>query len=151
MEVRKDFAARLECLCRAVPVQAVESLLLGLLPRIPVQCRAPKDPLAKREEYESEYEAYMAAPVINGSDPLAKLTKGRRVRARPRGNASYTVLHATAYRNHRKGTWRHAMVQCAVTNPNVADALRCLRTAYPRFADKGIDFAWCAAQGYIKL
>lgn len=149
MEVREDFAERVSAIAESTPRNAIENLLLGLMPRVPVTARTVAADGAGRA----------MAPLAISNDGtvteaprtfFTKLTRAPRTR-QPRGRA-YTVLDPAAYRNHRAGTWTYAMVRAA-TDPDVTNTLAAvqkLRENYPQY-DRPIDFNWLAKVGYISF
>lgn len=148
MNVSDDFGERVSAIAESTPRNAIENLLLGLMPRVPVTARKvavdnggrPVDP-----------------PVTLQPDgtvqpgPFRKLVRGPRTR-QPRGRA-YTILDSNATRHHRPGTWTFAMVRCATTpdEANTLTATTKLRDEYPIFADRNIDWNWLAKVGYISF
>lgn len=140
MEVREDFAERVSAIAESTPRNAIENLLLGLMPRVPVT--------ARRLATDSAGRAVVPAPEPEaqprGFFKLTRAPRTRRVRGR-----DYTVLDSTAHRNHRAGTWTHAMVRCAVLCKNTEEATATLRSTWPEYAERTIDFNWLAKVGYI--
>lgn len=137
MEIRKDFAARLEDRCRTIPPESIAMLLRALLPKTRAPATRPAQPMRDLPE---------------PPRTVAKVSSAAKTRKLvARTTSSYVVLEPHAYRNHRVGTWRHAMVHAAVISDNTQSAFEALRVNYPQHASKGIDFGWCAAQGYIEF
>lgn len=137
MEIRKDFAARLEDRCRTIPPESIAMLLRALLPKTRVPITRPAQPMRDLPE---------------PPRTVAKVSSAAKTRKLvARTTSSYVVLRPSAYRNHRAGTWRCAMVHAAVSSDNTQSAFAFLREVYPQHASKGIDFGWCAAQGYIEF
>lgn len=137
MEIRKDFAARLEDRCRTIPPESIAMLLRALLPKTRTPVTRPAQPMRDLPEPPRTVTKVSSA------------AKARKLVIRT--TSSYVVLKPRAYRNHRAGTWRHAMVHAAVISDNTQSAFEALRVNYPQHASKGIDFGWCAAQGYIEF
>lgn len=152
MEIRPDFAKRVEALSSSTPREAIANLLSALMPRVPAATRAATSPgsllrdatPAPPEEFYKRIEDAMVARV----DPMAKLTKGRKTRA-PKSKR-YTVLEPDAHMRHKR-SWRRYMVQAVVSCANQTEAEAWLAAYFPLYADKGVDVAWCEQQGYIKF
>lgn len=138
MEIRKDFAARLEDRCRTIPPESIAMLLRALLPKTRIPVTRPAQPMRDLPE----------PPRTVAKVSSAAKTRKLVIRTT---SSSYVVLRPSAQRNHRVGTWRHAMVHAAVISDNTQSAFAFLREVYPQHASKGIDFGWCAAQGYIEF
>lgn len=141
MEVRKSFPKQVKALAESTPREAIANLLSALMPRVAVQTKAPQP--YTTPDWATEY------PAPGGPDPMAKLTKKRAPRTRT-ANKSYAVLMPHAYTGHRRQSWRGRMVEAVVLNQDEASAMAWLQEKWPAYAAKGIDFAWCAAQGYIR-
>ena len=137
MEVRKDFAARLEDSCRTIPPESIAMLLRALLPKDRTPATRPA--------------TFAARDLPSPPRTVAKVSSAVKTRKVAARQSSYIVRRASAHRNHRAGTWRHAMVHAAVLADNTQRAFEILRETYPQHASKGIDFTWCAAQGYIEF
>lgn len=136
MEIRKDFAARLEDRCRTIPPESIAMLLRALLPKTRAPVTRPAQPMRELPE---------------PPRTVAKVSSAAKTRKLAARTTSYVVLRPNAFANHRHGTWRCAMVHAAVSADNTQSAFAFLREVYPQHASKGIDFGWCAAQGYIEF
>lgn len=140
MEVRKSFPKQVKALAESTPREAIANLLSALMPRVAVQTKAP-----------AAYTPPAPIPGYGQPDPMAKLQRKRAPRTRS-ANRSYEVLKPYAYANHKR-SWRRAMVQATVSRTTEQEALSYLTEMYGedhKYVKQGIDFAWCAAQGYIK-
>lgn len=151
MELPNGFAERLSAISESTPRNAIENLLLGLMPRQAVSTRPvsvdsggrPIQPqTAQQKEWTSRFDRTRA--------PRSRKPKG----------GEYEVLQPMAFINHRPGTWRRAMVEAATNYVATDDdgkwssqskALEYLKEHYPQHYSKGVDFSWCANVGYIKL
>lgn len=145
MEVRKSFPKQVKALAESTPREAIANLLSALMPRVAVQTKAPRayTPPPTYDDW--------GTPSAGQPDPMAKLQRKRAPRTRS-ANRSYEVLRPTAYANHKR-SWRRAMVQAAVNCASEQEALSYLTEIWGeghKYVKQGIDFAWCAAQGYIK-
>jgi hypothetical protein len=133
MEVRKDFGDRMAALADELPRGAIGLLLKALLPREPVKVRAP--------EGGWKFEAAEKQPSAFAMGQRKRRMKGRTI--------GYTVNNPTAHLNHRRGTWRAAMVEAVVKSESEYAAIKWLGENYPHLADKGVSLAWCREVGYI--
>lgn len=145
MEVRPDFAARVEDSCRTIPQEPIALLLKMLLPKDRTPTTRPAD-----------YVQRQAPEPAFGVTGRGGLTRRRRMaasspidRVRVARQTSYRILQPMAHRNHRSGTWRYAMVRSVMGSQSTTEAFEYLKTNYPEYAGKGIDFKWNVAQGYI--
>lgn len=136
MRLSTDFAEQVELLASTTPREAIAKCLSHFMPRVP---------LARAAEVHSDTEA----ADINRLPEFIPTTKRRAVRRKSIRSRKYRVVRDWAYSNHRRGTWRHAMVCSAVLNTDEDAARAYLAENYPDFAHNGIDFAWCEKQGYI--
>lgn len=144
MDVRPDFAARLEDSCRTIPPEPIVLLLKMLL-------RKDRTPTTRSADY---VQRQVPEPVF-GVTGRGGLTRRRRTasgshtgRVAARQTA-YRILQPMAHRNHRAGTWRYAMVRAVMASQSTTEAFEYLRREFPEHAGKGIDFKWNVAQGYI--
>lgn len=142
MEVRKDLGDRVAALAESTPREAIENLLKALLPRVPVQVRAPVPQAEKLPRAPSPVDT-----TPEWRDPFRKLTRGAKGR-KPKARG-YRVLNHSGYMNHRMGTWRRHMVEAIVKSNSELEALAYLSTNYPHLADKGVDIAYAESVNYI--
>lgn len=145
MDVRPDFAARLEDSCRTIPPEPIALLLKMLLPKDRTPTTRPAD-----------YVQRQAPEPAFGVTGRGGITRRRRMaasspidRVRVARQTAYRILQPMAHRNHRAGTWRYAMVRAVMASQSTTEAFEYLRREFPDHAGKGIDFKWNVAQGYI--
>lgn len=144
MDVRPDFAARLEDSCRTIPPEPIARLLKMLLPKDRTPTTRPAD-----------YVQRQAPEPAFGVTGRGGLTRRRMATSRPidrvrvARQTAYRCLQPAAHVNHRYGTWRYAMVRAVMASQNTTEAFEYLRREFPEHAGKGIDFKWNVAQGYI--
>lgn len=148
MKVPASFAKAAKASAEQVPREVISNLLMRLMPRAETE---PK-PLSQAATTPSRKSDSLLRPAT--SAPLSAGPK-RRARAASRNfttNRRYRVLHEYGYANHRRRTWRRAMVECILRNDNELDALQELVRMFPEYADKGIDLTWVAEHaGYVEL
>jgi hypothetical protein len=133
MEIKRDFGKRMTSLAESLPREVLASLLTRLMPVEQVTTRPPTDRAATPD-----------ATATASRDPFVTAA-ARRSRRRPKSFAkAYRVLRSLAAVNHRRGTWTYAMVRAAAEHDNTADAEAWLRTNYPQFDHKVIDWGWLA-------
>lgn len=153
MEVPSSFAQRLADIAGSTPRNVLENLLMGLAPRVPVKARTiPTDSGGRvMDPLKLDADGMVVGPTTRERMMVRKLVRGPRTR-QPRGR-DYETLDHRAYRNHRAGTWTHAMVSVATGHAlsNTNDAVLKLRELYPQYADRNIDFNWLAKVGYIRF
>lgn len=137
MRLSTDFAEQVELLASTTPREAIAKCLSHFMPRVP---------LARAADAHSDTEA---AEFNRLPEFVAEKTTRRAVRRKFIRSRKYRVVRDWAYSNHRRGTWRHAMVRSALLNTDEEAARAYLAENYPDFAHNGIDFAWCEKQGYI--
>ena len=153
MEIRDGFADALTAIAESTPRNAIENLLMGLMPRVPVQ--------TKRVDVDNGGRAVRQPLTEQSKDYLSRFGKIRAPRTRAPRSGQYEVVSPHAAQNHRPGTWRHAMVSAATNYVDTDEdgrklvtqqqALAYLQERYPHHYGKGIDFSWCVSVGYIKL
>ena len=156
MEVKlpDGFEDRLIGIVETTPVQPVENLIRALLPRVAVSTKSLQAAPAVRKYNHDDDSPTDEPPTAVINDPFRRKMKSPRMR-KVRGQR-YQVLNSYAYANHRRGTWRYAMVMAAVFHEgtNASDTITAqakLRDSFPQYADQSIDFAWLAKQGYISF
>lgn len=143
MKIQPDFAERVSALAESTPREAVANLLRAMLPPQPVRVRSYEPAPASAEA---------APPPPVARDPFAKLMRGPRpLRTRRTRTRAYRVLNPYGHGNHRRGTWRAAMVEAIVRceESTEAGALAYLERNYPHLASKGVDLAFAESVGYI--
>jgi hypothetical protein len=142
MKVPSGFAKAAQATADQIPREVISGLLMRLMPRtetVPV----PASQAAVQ-------------PAPSGRVPVKAMTQPKRkARSGSRSfstNRRYEVLHPAGYANHRRRTWRRAMVECILKCDNELSALQMLVENYPEYASKGIDLTWVAEQArYVRI
>lgn len=153
MKVPDEFGPRLTAIAESTPRNAIENLLMGLMPRVPVTARVIRTDDGGRAMVPPDVKYDGTVDEAPQPGPFRKLMRAPRTRA-PHGR-DYEVLVPYADSLHRFGTWRHAMAS-AVVNAEVTNTLAVSRAFAAKweghkFAQQGIDFNWLAKVGYISF
>lgn len=150
MDVRPDFAARVEDSCRTIPQEPIALLLKMLLPKDRTPTTKPAAYASRAPEPPVRFDAYGRVMPTGSVKPRRRMAASHPVdRVRVARQSTYRILQPMAHRNHRSGTWRYAMVRAVMASQSTTEAFEYLKREFPEHAGKGIDFKWNVAQGYI--
>lgn len=147
MDVRPDFAARVEDSCRTIPQEPIALLLKMLLPKDRTPTTKPAAYASRAPEPPVTVDSYGRTQRGHNRRRMAASHPVDRVRVARQ--STYRILQPMAHRNHRSGTWRYAMVRAVMASQSTTEAFEYLKREFPEHAGKGIDFKWNVAQGYI--